>query len=49
MAKIKKLMFDLMKETPNSVLNIILEYSILAHLNANNVGEDRRFLDEDLY
>jgi len=33
----------------NSLLNLILEYSILAYLNANRVGEDRRFLDEDFH
>jgi len=47
MAKIKRIMFDLMGDVSNNVLNVILEYCILAHLNASGVGEDRRFLDED--
>jgi len=40
-------MFDLMgKDTPNSILNVIIEYCILAALNATGVGEDRQFLDD---
>jgi len=45
--KLKKIIYDQKPEMNNSVLNLILEYSILAYLNANSVGEDRRFLDED--
>jgi len=47
MTKIKKLMFDLMGIVSNNVLNLVLEYYVLAQLNAKNVGEDRRFLDDD--
>jgi len=46
-AKIKKLMFDIMGYVSNSVLNLVIEYCMLSHLNANGVGEDRSYLDEN--